>query len=375
MDCARTARVLLIVLLAAGCGREEAPPPPLPVVVVAPVESVHLLEQIAATGELQAMEHAEIAAEVSGQITELLKREGEPVEAGEVVLRIDPERRQLEVETARAGVAEARSALREARRELDRVTRMQKRGAASAAQLDSASARLEATQSHLMAAEAQLGVAERALADAEVRAPYAGVVARRAVSVGEFVTPGKPLFELVAMQPLEVVFAVSERDSARVQRGREVEVRVASYPEEVFRGAVETISPVIDERSRTLRVKARLDNADGRLRPGLFARVELGVREREGVPMVPEEAVMQRASGPSVFVLVEGARIERREIATGTHREGRVEISRGLSHGEWVISQGQMRLVDGMKVQPQLADGSPWPDGLARLDPADRATP
>jgi membrane fusion protein (multidrug efflux system) len=245
---------------------------------------------------------------------------------------------------------------------------MREGGAASAANLDGASARLEGAESRLRGADAALGVARRALADAEVRAPYAGVIARRTVSRGEYVTPGQPLFELVSVNPLEVEFHLAERDSSQVAIDREVEVRVASHPEQVFRGKVHMISPTIDARTRTLRVKATVDNSGGELRPGLFARVELGVRERDGVLMIPEEAVMQRASGPEVFVLALDERAERREVQTGTHRDGRVEVRRGLSAGEWVITQGTLSLVNGMKVEAQLRDGSPWPGSLARRE-------
>ena len=151
-------------------------------------------------------------------------------------------------------------------------------------------------------------MAERALRDASVAAPFDGLRgAALRVSVGEFVQPGEALFELVALDPIEVEFHLAEVDSARVAlgpagrraRGAVSRTRSSRRPCTWCRRA-------IDPRTRTLRVKALLANADGRLRPGLFARADLGVAEREGVLMVPEEAVLQRSDGAVVFVRARG---------------------------------------------------------------------
>ena len=100
-------------------------------------------------------------------------------------------------------------------------------------------------------------------------------------------------------------------------------------------------------------VKARLANSDGRLRPGLFARADLGIARREGVPMVPEEAVLQRSDGPVVFRLVEGDRVERRRVVTGVYRDHQVEIVEGVEAGDRIVVRGQARLTDGEPVAVQ----------------------
>jgi len=202
-------------------------------------------------------------------------------------------------------------------------------------------------------------VAERALRDASVRAPFAGLIARREVSRGEFVNVGQSLFELVALDPVEVEFHLAERDSARAVLGQEVRVTVAPFPGEVFPGVVPVVSPTIDPRTRTLRVKARIDNPDGRLRPGLFARADLGIAVRENVLLVPEEAILLRSDGSVVFRRVEGDRVERVVVETGEHRDARVEITHGLAPGDQVVTRGQAGLVDGTPVSPRSPDGSP----------------
>jgi len=338
----------------AGCGPEEsAPVLAAHVVLTSPVKAIELHDQIRASGELLAVERAGISAEVSGHISKLVRDEGEHVASGEVVMMIDPERRELEVASAKAALAEARSSQREYEREYERLKKLFAQGATSSSELESAATAQETSNSRVAVSEAKLGMARRSLADSHVAAPFAGVVALRHVNRGEFVSPGTPLFELVANDPLELVFHLSEVDSGRVAIGNPVEVTVASYPDERFNAKVTFISPMIDSRSRTLRVKSQIGNEDGRLRPGLFAQVDLGISVRQGVLMIPEEAVLQRASGPIVFVLDEDDRVSKRSIATGAHRAGEVEVTMGLTADEKVVSQGHLRLVDGMRVNPR----------------------
>lgn len=350
--------LLLPLLLACGAtddGEELGAPP----VVIASVELRDLEERIDATGELVAKEEAQIASEVSGRITEILVDEGEAVEAGQVLLEIDPERRNLELADARAGLAEAGAALGEQKRDYGRAKTLHERGIASEADLDQAETALALAGSRAEAARARVGVAERAVRDASVRAPFEGLIARRQVSRGEFVNVGQPLFELVALDPVEVEFHLSERDSSRVAVGQEVRVSVAPFPDEPFHGVVTVVSPTIDVRTRTLRVKAQIDNPDGRLRPGLFARADLGIAIREGILLVPEEAILLRSDGSVVFRRGEGNRVERVIVETGEHRGDRVEITHGLASGDQVVSRGQTGLVDGALISPRNADGSP----------------
>jgi membrane fusion protein (multidrug efflux system) len=348
-----------LLLLALGCGgAEEVAPPAGKPVVVTEVEARDLEERIEGTGELLAKDRAEVAAQVAGEITAILFDEGEAVEEGAIVLEIDPERRNLELDRARARVEEARAGLGEARRQLKRTRSLAGQTFASKSQLDEAETAVATARSRLHAAEADLGVAERALRDASVTASFPGLIARRHVFRGEFVTAGQTLFELVSLDPIEVEFHLPEADSARVHRGIAVEVLVAPYPGEVFDATVTVISPTIDRRSRTLRVKALMRNADGRLRPGLFARVDLGIAHREGVLMVPEEAVLQRADGAVVFRLLEDQHVQRLVVETGVLRDGFIEIVKGLAPDDLVVARGHAELIDGAKIVARNADGT-----------------
>lgn len=363
----RPALLAFAALSASGCGDppqavEEAGRP----VLIAPVEVRDVQETIEASGELLAKQRADVAAQVAGEITEILFEEGDHVSAGDVVMEIDPERRQLELARTRAGVGEARAAVAEQEREVARMRALAKTNVASQTQLDQAETALQTARSRLAAARAELGVAERALRDASVKARFSGHLGRRYVHRGEYVQQGEPLFELVSLDPIEVEFHLPEADAARVREGLPIGVTVAPYPDEVFQATVTVVSPTIDRRTRTLRVRALLANPDGRLRPGLFARANLGIAEREDVLFVPEEAVQQRADGAVVFRIGSDLRAERRDVETGLVRDGWVEIRSGLEPGDRVARRGHTDLVDGSLVVPRNKDGTPARAGAPR---------
>ncbi len=365
---AHVARSLVAWVSAAAlaCGEaEEAAEDLRPPVVVVQVEQRDLEQTLNATGQLLAKERADVAAQVAGTITQVVVDEGTPVTAGQVVLLIDPERRQLEVDAARAQLAQARAQVAETNREAKRQQALFERNVTARAKLDQTRTQVALENARVEAATAQLGSAQRALADSAVRAPFAGLIGRRQVSAGEYVQPGKVLFELVALDPIEVEFHVTERDSSLVGMNQQVGVSVAPFPRETFHGTVTVVSPTIDPRTRTLRVKALIQNPDARLRPGLFAQVDLGLAQRPGVLLVPDEAVLQRPDGSVVFRLDPEQRAERLIVETGSFVDGKVEVRGDLRAGERVIVRGHSKLEPGMLVSVRTADGKTSEEELA----------
>ncbi len=330
-----------------------------PPVMVGSVRISELADRIEATGQLVAKAEATVAAQVDGQITTIAVEEGDAVEQGQVLLEIDPQRRQLELADAQARLAEASAGVTESWRELDRIQRLSTRAAASRARLDQAQTQLSLARARQSGAEAQTGLAARALEDSTVRAPFSGLIARRRVSAGEYLSTGLPLFDVVALDPIEVEFTLAEIDSARVKIGHQVQIRVAPYPDQDFVGTVTVISPTIDPTTRTLRVKAELPNPTGQLRPGLFARADLGISLRNNVSMVPEEALVQRADGSVLFRLTEGDRVQRLRVRIGTFRDGWIEVVEGLEPDDQIVVRGQSDLTDGMVVSLRTRDGRP----------------
>ena len=326
-----------------------------------------------ATGELQAKDRALIASEVDGVVTELAVDEGDRVEEGAVVLEIDPEKRALVAANVRAMQRDAQAALAEAQREVARMRKLHEGGIASDAALDEAETRASLARSRVDATGAELGVAERALRDASVRAPFAGLSRAAFVSRGEYVQPGEPLFELVALDPIEVEFHLTERDSARVARRPAGRGRVAPYPGRGLpRRRCTLISPTDrPDDAHAARARRASTNAEGALRPGLFARADLGVAMREGVLMVPEEAVLQRADGAVVFVVATDNRVERRRgearRAPRRARRGRRAASRAGDAG------GRARPARGSSTAPVVALRSADGDAVERSPTTRRA--
>jgi membrane fusion protein (multidrug efflux system) len=349
--------VLLLALSGAACGGGEAKEnSQLPSVTEAIVEAVDLKEEIRASGDLNARLHTTIAAEVAGRITGIAVDEGVSVKKGATVIEIDPERRRLELDAGRAQLSQAQANYTNARRQTERIRKLRDQNVSSDQKLEESETALTLARSRVDAERAALGVTERTLADASVKAPFAGMIARRSVQLGEFVQPGKPLVELVALDPLEVVFSLTELDTERVRMGQKIEVSVGAFPDRVFQGEVSFISPTVDPATRTLRIKAEIDNDEGHLRPGLFTRVSLGVAPRSGVVMVPEEALIQRSEGAVLFKIGAEERVKRVAVTTGVRDAGRVEVRGDVAPGDRVVRRGHGGLVDGAQVAVRAAE-------------------
>lgn len=348
-----TAALALALTLALGCsdGQAVAPEMKLPLVSAMPVTIEDLEDRVTAVGELVAPQHAELSAEVDGRVTELMLVEGQSVTAGDPLLELDPAKRRLELAAARAHVSEAAASVENVRRQVSRQRELQARNISSQSALDDSETELRLAHAKLAAAKADLGVESRALEEATVRATFDGMVVRRMVSLGEYVQVGRSLVEIVSLNPIEVEFRVAEIDSSFVRLGQEVAVHVAPYPDRSFGAKVTVISPTIDPNTRTLRVKAVVDNAEGLLRPGLFARADLGLSVHEGVAVVPSSAVLQRVDGSVVFVLDGTNRATRRVVQLGSFQEGRVEVTKGLQAGDRVLVRGHADLLDGQQVR------------------------
>jgi membrane fusion protein (multidrug efflux system) len=180
---------------------------------------------------------------------------------------------------------------------------------------------------------------------AKVRSPIAGVVGRTFLDKGDAVAPQVPVALVVRMNSVEVVVNVVERDIPKVKRGQTAEVRIDAQPDTVFEGSLGTVSPVVDPISRTAVGRIKVSNRLGLLRPGMFARVDLVVREVEEALTIPADAVLGRAEY-YVFV-VEGGLATRRPVELGIREGARAEITKGLSEGDTLIVVGQRVLEDG----------------------------
>lgn len=189
---------------------------------------------------------------------------------------------------------------------------------------------------------------------AEVKAPIKGTVIRYYVDIGDSVIPQEPMpqepvLNIAYMDKVKIVVNVGEKDISKLRKGEKVRVSVDAYPEESFLGRVVRVAPAVDPRSRKVKVELEIENKDHRLKPGMFADVEIIYNEHKNVLVVPRIAVLEK-EGRKILFTVEDDRAKLREVKTGVSDEEKIEIVEGLTERESVVIEGNYGLTDGAKV-------------------------
>lgn len=355
------ARLAIVAAALAGtaCGRGEAGadgaggggPPPMPVEVVA-ARTDTVVDAIPATGQIEAIQSIELRPEVDGRITVIVVREGQRVAQGAALFKVDDA--ELRAQAARA---EADRDL--AQQTLERTRQLARENASSAADLERAEATARSTQ-------AQLDLLQIRLERTTIRAPFAGVVGRRFVSLGDYVTTNTPLATLQTVHPQRVAISVPERFATIVSRGQQVRFRVAALPGRAFTGTVDFVDPVVQLSARTILIKAVVPNPRRELQAGMFVEADLATAVRPEAVLVPEDGVLLLSGATLAWVVVDG-KAERRNVVLGVRSPGWVEVREGIRAGELVVVGGQERLGPGAPVMAQEIERLAAP-----ADPADR---
>lgn len=315
---------------------DARPPRILPAVETAAATTGAVIDDIAVVGSLQPSESVVIQPEISGRIIRFGFSDGARVQKGDVLVELDPA-------ILRAELAKARSDLVLARTNSERANQLATQGTGTLRARDEALAVLQAAQANFELAQTRL---ERT----EIRAPFAGVIGLRQFSVGAYVTPGDRIVELAATDPVRVDFRVSELYLSSIRTGQRITLTADARPGRTFEGEIYAIHPIVDENGRALRVRASLPNGDGALQPGLFVRIRVVVEERPDAVLVPESAVFPVEQKKYVYRLEDG-RAVLTEVQLGRRQPGLVEIARGLSAGQTVVTAGHQRLSDGVQVE------------------------
>jgi membrane fusion protein (multidrug efflux system) len=315
--------------------------PPMPVDVdTARRETV--IDAVRATGRIEAVQAVDLRPDEPGRITELLFVEGQSVEKGTPLVRIDDAMLR-----AQAKRTEAERDL--ARQQLERVRRLRADNASTPADL-------ERSEANSRSADAALALLQLQIERTVVRAPFSGVIGQRFVSAGDYVTTASRLLTLQTVNPQRVVIDVPERHAVELRRGQTVEFTVAAQPGRVLRAQVEFIDPVVQGANRTIMVKARAPNGDNILRPGMFVEARLATSTRPNAIVVPEDAVQPLRTTNIVWAVVDG-KASRRVVELGARAQGRIEIVSGVQPGELVVVGGLERMAEGMAVAPQPRGG------------------
>ncbi len=339
----RLAAVCALALLATACTDADAPstqdraapaPAVIPVITrAARVEPMGI--EIEAVGTTQANESVEITSKASNTVTAIRFQEGEVVERGAVLVQMDDAQ-------ARASLAEAQAALARSKSQYNRSRNLQSSQVLSVADLELVEATLKADEARVAAAQARLD-------DTVIRAAFKGRTGFRRVSVGSFVSPGSVITTLDDTSVIKLDFTVPETYLFVLRRGLPVSAKAAGLPDRTFTGTVTNMDSRVDPVTRSVTVRADLDNPDGVLRQGMFMTVMLQ-GEVSPTLLVPEEAIVPERGHAYVFVVHDNV-VERREVHTGKRKPGHVEIVDGIHEHERVVVDGTQHVRDGSIVQ------------------------
>jgi membrane fusion protein, multidrug efflux system len=311
-------------------------PMALPVEVAA-ARTDTVRDEIAATGQIEAVQSIDLRPEVDGRIVAIPALEGQEVEEGTPLFKVDDA--QLKAQVAQL---EAQRDL--AQQALARAKELAQQNASSAADLEQA----EATA---RSAQAQYDLQRIRLDRTTVRAPFGGVVGQRYVSLGDYVTTSTKLASLQTVNPQRAAFQVPERFARMLRPGQKVTFRVAAIAGRDFTGEVDFVDPVVELPGRTILVKARVPNGQRLLQAGMFIEARLVTAVRPKAVVVPEEAIVP-AEGSNVVWVVTDGKADRRQVSLGVRTPGLVEVTSGVQAGEQVVVGGLELLAPGAPVRP-----------------------
>lgn len=307
---------------------------------VAEVQERLTSDRLEALGTGKAKESVEITASESEKIVGIFFEDGERVEAGKLLVQLEERLLQAERESAVATLADER-------REMERAKELLKKDGIAEKVLDSRATSLAKAEIALEAIDARLRMRE-------VRAPFGGFLGLRRVSLGAYVTPGTVMTTLDDISELHVDFTVPEKYLVTLGTGVVFRTRTSAFPGMVITGMVTSVETRIDPVSLSAVVRGTVDNAEGKLRPGMLFTIDLEASPRRSL-WVPEKALMSLGEIQYVFVPDAEEKAERREVRLGRREEGMVEVVKGLALGERVVTDGVGKLKDGMAVR--IVDG------------------
>ena len=301
---------------------------------------------ISSIGSLQSDESVKVASEVSGRIQEIAFQEGEHVSQGDVLF-------QLDASLVKASLEETRARMKLANANYERAQRLQQSGSGTARALDEAQAEMNTASALIDSQQVQIS-------KHTITAPFDGVMGLRSVSVGAYIATGAELVNLEKIDSLKLDFKVPEIYLASIAPGQAVTVTLDAIPGRTFESRIYAIDPMVDVNGRALSVRARLENKDLTLRPGLFARVVVKGKDTRSTVFVPESAIVPRGQERFVWQVADGKASEVM-VELGQRSNGEVEITSGVAPGATIVIAGQNRLHAGASVE--IVETPPAPQG------------
>jgi membrane fusion protein (multidrug efflux system) len=329
----------------------SGPPPPGVVVEASRVSVVKLPQALNAVGSLRSDETVVVRPEVAGRIANFEFREGERVTEGQVLVRLDDSVQKADLSRARANLVLSRT-------KHERAIDLRNKGFVSTQALDE-------LENSVKVAEADAELMTARVNKMTLRAPFAGTVGLRQASVGDYVKEGQDIVNLESLDPLKVDFRLPELALSQLRNSQTLQISLDALPDKAYDGKVYAINPLLDANGRSIVIRAQVPNRDGKLRPGMFARVRLFTSDNRDSVVIPEEALFPVGDDKYVYKVVDG-KAQRQKVEIGQRREGRVEIMNGLARDDVVVTAGVIKLREGVAVT--IANNSPAPAPVGKSD-------
>jgi membrane fusion protein (multidrug efflux system) len=350
----------LAAVLASGCGgkgkdkadgeEKEAAVP----VETQPLKRAEMIAVYSGTAPIEAHEEAVVVAKVGGEVRQIYVEEGDAVQPGQILARLDGDRLRLTL-------AQTEANLRKLERDYKRTLELADKGLVPKSTAENTKFDLDALRAGYESARLELNYTE-------IRAPIRGVISMRNVKVGNTIGPNDPTFTVTDLDPLLAYVHVPEKEFRKIAPGQKAEVVVDALGGERFVGTISRISPTVDPQTGTFRARVEVPDASRRLKPGMFARVNIVYERRQDALQLPRSAILDADGTQSVFVVADG-KAEQRSIRTGLSNGGWIEVLEGLQGTEQVVTVGQAGLKTGTPVKV-VGDGAPAPAVAVAADPA-----
>ena len=367
--------ILGLTLLVCACqnsdSEERTTPPGMkviepPTVKVATVKRGDISVPLVATGTIFPEYESKIGPKISGTIETVYVDEGDPAQKGQPLVQLDQQNLLIAVRQGQAAVRVAEAQLKEAevkgenlKKEKERLAHLLKKNVISQQKYDDidtaysmAVTGMEVIRAQILSTRENLAMAEQKLSDTVIIAPFSGLIVKRFINQGEFVStmPPSPLFLMMNIDKVKTEIGLPEIHIARIHIGNPVDVTVDTYPGSIFKGTVSTINPMVDPVSRAFTVKVEIRNKGHRLKPGMFARVKIYPAIHKGALIVPFKSVMKR-EGITVVFVIEGTTVKLRAVTAGITNEQEIEVIDGLKEGEEVVIEGHYGMADNTTVR------------------------
>ncbi len=344
-------------ILVAGAAVLSAQPPDM-AMPVSYTEAISgdVRELLELTGSVESLSSSVVAASISGVVVELRARDGQAVRRGAVLARLRPDTFELQLRSAEGQLAEAEARLKLAEGRRDRAQGLWDERVISRQELDDALTEVEAGAGRVAQLRADVARFRDELDRTVIRAPFDGAVVREHTAVGEWVSAGDPVVELVDVGDLEVTLEVPESFYGGLLVGADAEVSIAALPDLRIRGKVRSVVPRADPQARTFPVKVAIPNEEKRVGVGMLARVKLPIGTAAPGILVPKDALVTDGKRRFIFVIDDEDHVQPVDVTTGRGQGVWIAVEGDVAAGTRVVTQGNERLRPGARVDPKLKE-------------------